>query len=383
MWVMNILLISPYFSPAVGGVETHLSDLCRYFTTRKHNVYVRTYQALGSTIKGRVTEDTRFIKIHRQSWPDFNLIFKLERYPTLKFIYLFSGIFLDSLLFLLKTSKDIDVIQVHGFIAALAGVVLGKIYKKRVVVNTHVGFKLNNGLMTRIIKWTLSRADKVLVLTKSAKESLIKIGIPEDKIIIYHYWVNQKKFTSKPSGNKFLGKEFVVLFVGRLVKVKGVEIIFELAKALKSIKFIIVGTGPLSEELLDKTSAFSNVKFLGKVENRDLPNFYNSANLLLIPSKLIKQEYEEGIPRVMIEALSCGLPVVATPAGGIPDVFSEKIGRLVNDTSSSIVKTLKYLYINSDKLKSMAKNCRMYALKNFSIRNAKIIEESLLQSSHE
>lgn len=377
---MNILLISPYFSPAIGGVESHLNDLCKYLVSKKHKVYVRTYRAFGVKERGRVNKESKYLNIYRLPWPDFNLIFKLEKYPILKFIYIFSGIFLDCLIFLLRDYRKIDVIQAHGFIAALTAVFLGKLFKKRVVVNTHVAFKLKNNFMTKIIKWTLLNSDNILVLTRNVKESLIKLGIPTDRIGIYHYWVDQKIFNKQKNSKKKLGWEnkFVVLFVGRLIEVKGVNIIFDLAENMKGINFVVIGSGLLNEELKEKSSKFPNITFLGKVENKNLPIYYSGADLLLIPSKIFKQEYEEGIPRVMIEALSCGLPVISTRSGGISDVFSDEIGQLVDDNLKSMMKGIEDFYRDKSFLKSIARKCRFYALKYFTLKNAKIIEKSLI-----
>lgn len=377
---MNLLMITPYFSPAVGGVETHLNDLCKYLISKKHKVFVRTYKALGVKERGRIYEESKYLKIHRLPWPDFNLIFKLEKYPVLKFIYIFSGIFLDCLIFLLRNYKNLDVIQAHGFIAAMIGVLLGKIFKKRVVVNTHVAFKLNDNFMTKIIKWTLLNSDKILVLTQGIKASLIKIRIPADKIKIYHYWVDQKVFNKQKNSKKKLGWEnkFVALFVGRLIEVKGINIIFDLARILKNITFAIVGSGPLGEEIKQKSKEYSNILFLGKVKNKDLPIYYSGADLLLIPSRIFKQEYEEGIPRVMIEALSCSLPIISTRAGGIPDVFNDEIGLLVDDDSKSMMKAIENFYQDKSLLKLVVRKCRLYALKYFTLTNAKIIEKSLI-----
>lgn len=376
---MNILLISPYFSPAVGGVETHLTDLCKYLVSKKHEVFVRTYKAMGVRNRGETEEEDKFLNIHRIWWPDFNLIFKLEKYPLLKFLYLFTGLFFDCFIFMVKNSKKIDVIQSHGLIAAIIGVVLGKLFHKRVIINTHVGFRLNKGFMTEIIKWTLLNSDKILVLTQGIKKSLIKLGIPERKIDIYHYWVDQRIFNKQKTSKEKLGwkDKFVVLFVGRLVEVKGVKKIFDLAKVLNDVKFVIVGSGPLSEKIRKKSQESRNIFFLGKVDNKDLPLYYSASDLLLIPSKIIKQEYEEGIPRVMIEALSCGLPVVSTKSGGVSDIFSDRIGILVEDDIESMGRAIERFYRNKAYYQVIAKNCRPYALNHFSIKNAQIIEESL------
>lgn len=376
---MHILLISPYFSPAVGGVETHLDDLCSYLNQKKHLVFVRTYQAFGVPDRGASNERQGGVQVHRLWWPDFNLIFKLESYPVLKFFYLFFGLFFDCLLFLLNPPKKIDVIQAHGFIAALIAVILGKLFKKRVVVNTHVGFKLSKGFMTDLIKWTLLSSDKILVLTEGIKHSLIKLGIQEDKISVYHYWVDQKIFSPVKNAKSKLNWEnkFVVLFVGRLIEVKGVRIIFELAKDLKNITFAIAGSGPLGDELKERSKGYKNIIFLGKINNEDLPLYYSGSDVLLIPSRVIKQEYEEGIPRVMIEALSCGLPVISTKTGGIPDVFSKEIGILVDDDSQMMESAINRIS-KKNEVGKMSDRCRKYALKLFSVKNAKIIENSLI-----
>lgn len=367
----------------VGGVETHLDDLCNFFNKQKYTAFIRTYKAFGVKQRGIEIEKTGYINIHRLWWPDFGLIFKLESYPVLKFLYFFLGLFIDCLLFLSKKHKSIDVIQAHGFIAGLIAVILGKVFDKRVVVNTHVGFKLKGGVMTNIIKWTLLNCGQVLVLTTGIKTALINLGVPENKIEIYHYWVDQKKFNVQKNAKKKLGWEnkFVVLYIGRLIEVKGVKMIFDLARSLQDITFAIIGLGPLTDELKQKTKRYPNVIFLGKIGNNKLPIYYSGADLLLIPSRIIEQEYEEGIPRVMIEALYCGLPIISTKSGGVPEMLNEKVGRLTDDEFVSIREAAENLYKDRRLLKSISKNCRMYALNLFSIKNAKIIESSLIKKS--
>jgi glycosyltransferase involved in cell wall biosynthesis len=381
---MNILLISPYFSPAVGGVETHLTDLCNYFEKKKQNVYVRTYKALGTKSRGRTNENGKYVKIHRLWWPDFGLVFKLEPYPIPRVIYISLGLMVDCFLFLLMNAKGIDVIQIHGFIAALWGVPLAKVFRKRVVVNTHVGFKFDkNSLMNTVTSWVLKKSDMVLALTNNAKEALLDIGVPEEKIGIYHYWVDQRTFTVHRSSliakqELGWGKKFTVLFVGRLVKVKGVDSIIKLANKMKDVQFVIAGSGPEEGRIKEQELRIKNLKFIGKVNQSDLPLYYNAVDVLLIPSHIVKQTFEEGIPRVMIEALSCGTPVIATPSGGVPDVIDSSIGIQVSDNVEDMQKAIKKLQKNKKLLTKMSKAARPFALKLFGEEeNAKIIENSL------
>jgi glycosyltransferase involved in cell wall biosynthesis len=381
---MNILLISPYFSPAVGGVETHLTDLCKYFEKRKHTVYVRTYKALGTKSRGATNENTKYVKIHRLWWPDFGLVFKLEPYPIPRVIYISLGLMIDCFLFLLTNAKNIDVVQIHGFIAALWGVPLAKLFGKRVVVNTHVGFKFDNeSLMNTVTSWVLKKSDMVLALTKNAKEALLDIGVPEEKIAIYHYWVDQEKFTVRRS--PFIakqelgwGKSFTVLFVGRLVEVKGLDSIIKLANKMKEVQFVIAGSGPEEGRIKEQELRIKNLKFIGKVDQNDLPLYYNATDLLLIPSHIVKQTFEEGIPRVMIEALSCGTPVIATPSGGVPDVIDPSIGIQVRDSIEEMSRAIRKLQGDKKLLAKLSKNARPFAQKLFGEdKNAKIIEKSL------
>lgn len=363
----------------MGGVETHLNDLSILFNKLGYTVQVRTYKAFGVKFRGLSNEKKNHINIHRLWWPDFNLIHKIEPYPILKFLYLFPWLFLDCMIFLIRNNKSIDVIQSHGFIAALIAVTLGKLFNKRIIVNTHVGFKLKKGVMTNIIKWTLLNCKKILVLTKGIKDSLINLGIPEDKIEVYHYWVDQKKFKKIKDAKRKLGWEnkFVVLFVGRLIEVKGVRIIFDLAKKLKNITFVIIGVGPLAQELEQESKNYNNIIFLGSINNRNLPKYYSGSDLLLIPSRKIDQEYEEGIPLVMIEALFCGLPIITTASGGILDIFSNKLGLLVQDNKKSITFAINKLSKDSKLLNLFSRNARSYASKYFSKKNFQIIKSSI------
>ncbi len=368
---MKILLVSPYFAPAVGGVETHLTDLCNYLSSRGHTTYVRTYKALSTQDRGQTNEQAGLTQIHRMWWPDFHLNTKLENYPFLRFFYVFTGLFFDTFLFMIQKTNEIDVIQVHGFIASVIGILLGKLFSKRIVINTHVGFNFKNstGLINKITQITLKNADAVLVLTNNAKDQLLSIGVPEKKIFIYHYWVDQEVF--KPQ-KKSKNSSSTVLFVGRLVPQKGLDTLMFLAKSFPKITFKIVGTGPLADQIIAESKNQKNITFVGKVANTELTQLYTSSDVLLVPSKVVKQTYEEGIPRVIIEALSCGTPVITTKTGGIPDVFTPKMGFMVDDTQPELTSAIKRFYNTHHSFTPQQEAKRL-----FSIKNAQIIETSL------
>ncbi len=168
-------------------------------------------------------------------------------------------------------------------------------------------------------------------LQSLAMKTASKIG---KNILYIPNGVNTSVF--KPSGNP--DKKFHLLFVGRLTEQKGVIHILNALHTLKddtsiinNIKCTIVGDGPLRGELEEKTTQLGiteYVTFLGWVDRDKLPEIYAQADVLLMPSS------EEGMPNVILEAISSGLSIIATNVAGNEElVFNEKNGFLINDVS--------------------------------------------------
>lgn len=375
----SVLILSPFFSPNIGGVETHLEDLCEYLRTHNHKVYVLTYQPLTTKARGSKIEKKENLEIYRIWWPGFNLFHKLEPYPVLEFLYLTPRLFISSLLFLLKNRERIDVIHAQGLNASFIAKVLSKVFNKRFVASTHAIYELSpRSLTAKVVKRILSSADKLLALSELSKKELIQIGLHENKVDIYRYWVDQTVFKplDRDEAKKHLGwnGRFIVLFVGRFIKIKGAGVLLGVAKQVtKDIYFAFIGDGPLAEEIRKVSDKIPNVLFVGKVNNRDLPMYYNAVDILCVPS-----QYEEGFGRVILEALSCGVPVIGSNKGGIPEALDSSVGVLIKPTVQEIKEKIEFLFDNPQELERLKNNCRRYALDKFSIKNAKLIEESII-----
>ncbi|GAJ06270.1 unnamed protein product [marine sediment metagenome] len=161
---------------------------------------------------------------------------------------------------------------------------------------------------------------------------------------------------------------FSVLSVGRLLPIKGIDILLQIAREHPDWNFIFVGTGSLENKLRQAESDFDNVSFFGSQSNEKLPVFYNAADVLVVPS-----QYEEGFGRVIIEAMSCGCPVIASRRGGIVEALSFGGGDLVEINQRAIVNALsRYnnLQINRDNIVEIAQ-------KYFSNANARAILETI------
>lgn len=371
---MRILLISFVFSPNLGGIETHLDDLVNYLSKRGHKIAVITYQPLISDRNAPVCERKHNLEIRRLPWIKFDLYHRLQQVPILQMLYLIPPIFLYSFLYLIKHKKNTDVIQVHGFHMAIVGRILSGVFSIPFVVNTHVSFQFVKGsLYSRILLKVLGSAKYILVLTKDAKVELVKIGISANKIILYHYWVDAK---FKPLKQKKTGK-FVALFVGRFLMEKGIFVLLEAARKLPEINFHFIGSGPLQSLVKSRAIKEKNIQYEGVRTKDDLPSFYTKADICVIPSLPKESVYTEGIPRVMIESFSCGLPVIATDVGGLKDYVTSSVGFIIQPNTASLVAMLQKL--SRKNLRSMQANCLTVAQKEFALeKNAEIIERSLL-----
>jgi glycosyltransferase involved in cell wall biosynthesis len=152
------------------------------------------------------------------------------------------------------------------------------------------------------------------------------------------------------------------------VKVKGIDIILELASMMSDIEFYIVGDGPLKEKVEKATIKNKNLHYIGKIGVDLLSIWYNAADLLIIPSI-----YDEGFGRVIIEALACGTPVVGSKRGGIPEAIAPQVGKVVEPTPQEFAKAIREIIaLNYSKTE-----LREYAVKRFGIQNAETILKCL------
>ena len=171
---------------------------------------------------------------------------------------------------------------------------------------------------------------------------------------------------------KRLGWEnkFIVLFVGRAIPIKGGDTLVKIVPKINpKINFAIISdAGPQVELFKITGQKYPNFIFLGGINYQKLHYYYQAADIFVIPSR-----YEEGAARVVMEAVSCGIPVIASNLGAIPSILDPSVAVFVRPNSAEIKRAVESLYSYPLKLQSLAKNCRPFALKNFGFQNAKVI----------
>ncbi len=182
------------------------------------------------------------------------------------------------------------------------------------------------------------------------------------KIIELSLYVDTAKFKKIISHPQ---RQIDVAYVGRLTVGKGVGELLEAIKQMQAagekFTFLIVGGGDLEETVRIASREIENLSFYSWVDHDKLPSVFNKCKVLLLPSRT------EGLPNVIIEAMACGTPVLATKVGGIPGVVvPEKTGWLLEDNSPYIISQGIRNAINNSDLEAISERASEFVRENYS-----------------
>ncbi|MEM9220171.1 MAG: glycosyltransferase family 4 protein [Cyanobacteria bacterium P01_F01_bin.150] len=245
----------------------------------------------------------------------------------------------------IEKSHPYDLVSSHF---ALYTAPLLDLLKQPLVMHFHGPWALEgeaegNGCMKSYVKESLEklvygRAKHFIVLSYAFKRILeCKYNVPEAKISVVPGGVNFNRFNislSQQEARQILGlpqDRTILLAVRRLAKRMGLEQLVEAIAHLKQqhpdLLLLIAGKGAQAEALqaqIDERGLNQNVRLLGYVSDDDLPVYYRSANMSIVPSQAL-----EGFGLILLESLSAGTPVLGTPIGGIPEVLNPLSSDLV------------------------------------------------------
>ena len=174
----------------------------------------------------------------------------------------------------------------------------------------------------------------------------------------------------------------MVGYIGRLSGEKGVmnfvKAIPRVLEVREKTMFRIIGEGPLRaeiEEFLNKHNLGNKVSLLGWVPHDEMPKHINQLKLLVLPS------YTEGLPNVVLEAIACGTPVLATPVGSIPDLIRDgKTGFILEDNSPEKIASGILRVLGHPKLNEIAGNARQLVEQNYTFEAAVEGYRNILES---
>ncbi|GJL91503.1 glycosyltransferase [Hyphococcus sp.] len=250
---------------------------------------------------------------------------------------------------LISDGWDFDLIDAHYFYPD--GVAAAKVARElgKPFVVTARGSDINL-LPTyagprELILDTAHRADAVVTVAAALKNELARLGAPQEKITVLRNGVDLDRFspTDREEHRRILGVEGLVLAsVGHLIERKGHDLVIDALTFLPSATLLIAGSGPLQKalELHAKMAGVADrVRFLGQASHDELRSLYSAADILVLASS------REGWPNVLLEAMACGTPCVATNVWGSSEVITAPAaGRLAKDrTANSIAAAVKDL----------------------------------------
>ncbi len=167
----------------------------------------------------------------------------------------------------------------------------------------------------------------------------------------------------KPLEKKDASTKTKLLFVGRLHPEKNLLNLIAAIKDLKNTKLTIIGKGELKNDILALKGKFSlDLEIIESVPNSELPKIYNDADIYIQPSLY------EGNPKTILEAMSCGLPVIATDVSGINTIINhKKNGYLCKIDTPSIINAILEVVNNIALRKSIGIAARKYIENNYAI----------------
>ncbi|AIF48401.1 glycosyltransferase family 4 protein [Dyella japonica] len=226
-----------------------------------------------------------------------------------------------------------------GYPDAAAGGWLARHLGIPYVVKVHgsdLNVKAEQPLVRPQIRRALQGAQAVVAVSQALAEKAVSLGVDPARVHVLYNGVEPSLFHpgSLSEARTRLGlpqDERIVLYVGNLKDTKGC---LDLLEAFPHVllthpdaNLILIGSGPARDPLLQRANALgcqNRVRLVGAVEHDALGDWFRAADLLCLPS------HNEGVPNVVLEAMACGTPVVATRVGGIPEVLPQHAGLLVN-----------------------------------------------------
>jgi len=241
--------------------------------------------------------------------------------------------------------EKIDIIQSHWLLPqGLVGAICQKYYHVNHVATIHsseITLLKKIPFGRKITEFIFKNSEQLVSVSHHRFKEISSFISPKvsdisrKKVSFIPMGINLKAFKFKTDqGIKrklgIKGDSPVVLFIGRLVEVKGCEYLIKafkfFLKKASDARLIIVGSGFLAGELIELTQKLGinrRVNFIGFVDHKEIYNYYQLADMVVFPSIVDPSGYQEGIPVVLLEAMACGKLVIATDIKGVTEIISD------------------------------------------------------------
>ncbi len=241
---------------------------------------------------------------------------------------------------MLDEGYDFDLIDAHYFYPdGVAAAMLGKYFNKPVSITARgsdISLLPQYPVPRRLIRWAAARADGLVTVCRALKDELVQLGVDEQRIVPLRNGIDLHLFQpgDRAQQRAALGLDgYTLLCVGHLVPLKGQHLVIEALASLPDVTLLIAGDGverKRLEQLAADLGVASRVRFLGAVPQPALPAIYGAADAMVLASS------REGWANVLLEAMACGTPAIASRVWGTPEVVAApQAGLLMQERSAA------------------------------------------------
>jgi len=358
---LRVAQVAPYLHPHVGGVESHVESICAELARRGHDVEVITSRLPG-TAPSEVRDGYLITRV-----PTRRILFSTPITPRIA----------DAL-----ASKPRDIVHAHS------PPPLSSYYAARWCRATRTPFALTHhcdleipiaggGLVVETYRRTLGRssvraADAIIATTRTYAQTSRSLWNRADVDVIPNM-VDAERFDPDGRdvldvrGRHRLADAPIALFVGRLTHHKGVDEFIRAAEWTAPVVHLIVGDGPRREALEDMARGLPHgrVVFAGSVDRRNLPSYYRTAAVGVLPSTSRLEAF--GI--AALECMASGRPVIVADIPGVSEVLEPGVTGLTAEPldARGLAERIRQLALDPELSASMGKAARERVLANFTL----------------
>jgi len=338
----------------VGGIGLHAHEISRWQASLGHEVTVYTSKVDDSPME------------------EFRDGYRIVRFkPVIK---LMGNSFMPGLLLRLMHDKEgFDVIHAHShlFLSTNWCALRKKFGSPPLIITNHGLYSqtapsyLQKVYIPTVAKWTLNTADRIICYTDKEAAQLRELGIPSAKIRVIHNGIDTGVFV--PPKNKDIRPDYQLLWIGRFVPGKGVKCLIDafniLVKGNEEYKLTMVGEGPLKGEIrqkVDELGLVKHIRFIDFIPNSELPKLYQGSTIFVLTS------INEGVPRTILEAMACGVPVVATRLPQLVPILEDAGMVVPPGDPRAVADAILEITTNKDLLQRLGENARMKVVSKYS-----------------
>jgi D-inositol-3-phosphate glycosyltransferase len=373
----RILVVTHYWPPHTGGIETVAVEQARRLSDRGWDVTVATSRLEGDPGHERYGS----VAVHR-----FRCVNTLERTLSVP-VPLMSPTMLT---FVLGEARRSDVVVTHGhvYLGALYSALAARRAGRPLLVIQHSPFVdygpainvLEKAADRSIGRFVLSTATRIVAVSEFTA-AFVRSLVPDAAIDVVQSGVDTDRFHA---GRVDPRRERPrVVTIRRLVPRNGVDRLVEAWRSSclgERADLVIGGAGPEMEHIQELSAGDPSIDLLGYVPDDELPGVYGQADLFVLPSRS-----GEGFGLVVLEAMACGLPVIATASGGVVDIVEDGFnGRLVRpDDAAALSEGIAELVDNAEMRSRLREGALASAGASSWERSVDRLEQSLVKAMAE